>query len=210
MRALRLAAAVALWLAAVLLLGMWPRNAGWEPAGADGVEVRVGGTGVHADLVLPLVAVGIDLSGLMRDAGLAPSPWLAVGWGERDFYLHTPTWADADARRLLRAAAGSEKTLLQVTRLGGPDGTAVRLRPDEYRRLVAAVLADVRRPVERLPGYGADDAFVAASGRYWLGRTCNQWVADRLAGAGVRVGSWVPFAGMVRASVPQGTAPVGR
>ena len=203
MRWRRLALAVPLWLIAVLLLGLWPRNPGWRPD-PQGVAIAVGGTGVHADLVLPVRAAGVDLSGMLRDAGLPDAPWIAVGWGERDFYLHTPTWADASLGRTLRAGLGSEETLVQVSRLGGPDGVLLRLSPEQYRRLAAEVVASVKRPVERLPGYTADDVFLGSQGRYSGLLTCNQWVADRLAAAGVRVGSFVPLAWGLRQSLGDG------
>jgi uncharacterized protein (TIGR02117 family) len=75
----------------------------------------------------------------------------------------------------------------------------LRLRPDEYRRLWAAVRADFEldrhgRP-ERIdhPGYGPSDAFYRATGKASAFRTCNSWVADKLRLAGVKTSLWPPF-----------------
>ena len=54
----------------------------------------------------------------------------------------------------------------------------------------------------RYPGYGAQDVFYSARGRYSAGNTCNQWTSDTLAAAGVRTGWWTPFAGGVMKWVP--------
>ena len=75
----------------------------------------------------------------------------------------------------------------------------LRLRPEEYRRLWAAVRAgfvlDPRgRPVRiDHPGYGPADAFYEGAGKASAVSTCNQWTADTLRLAGVRASLWAPF-----------------
>ena len=76
----------------------------------------------------------------------------------------------------------------------------IRLRPEEYRRLWAAIRADLvldasGRP-KRInhPGYGPSDAFYRATGKASAFRTCNSWVAGRLLLAGVKTSLWPPFA----------------
>ena len=76
---------------------------------------------------------------------------------------------------------------------------AIRLRPEEYRRLWAAIRADFRldgrgRPVRvDAPGYGPSDAFYWATGKASAVRTCNSWAANRLRLAGVETSLWPPF-----------------
>jgi uncharacterized protein (TIGR02117 family) len=74
------------------------------------------------------------------------------------------------------------------------------LRPEEYRRLWAAVRADFElrnsgRPI-RIDhrGYGCCDAFYWGSGRFNALKTCNSWTADKLRIAGVKTSLWPPFA----------------
>jgi uncharacterized protein (TIGR02117 family) len=75
----------------------------------------------------------------------------------------------------------------------------IRLRPEEYRRLWAAIRSDFAlnrngRP-ERInhPGYGPADAFYRATGKESMFRTCNSWAAGRLRLAGVKTSLWPPF-----------------
>ena len=76
----------------------------------------------------------------------------------------------------------------------------IRLRPAEYRRLWAAVRADLeldrRGRAQRIdhPGYGPSDAFYRATGKASALRTCNSWAAGRLRLAGVKTSLWPPFA----------------
>ena len=75
----------------------------------------------------------------------------------------------------------------------------IRLRPEEYRRLWAAIRADLEldargRP-QRIdhPGYGPSDAFYRATGKANVIRTCNAVAARWLALAGVKASIWPPF-----------------
>lgn len=206
----RIAAALALlvlgYAAAGLAGGAVPRNVGWTPP-VMGVRVLVESNGVHTGLVLPKVAAGADLRDLLPGGDLADPRYaaldhVAIGWGERAFYLETPTWADVRPLTLLRAAVGSDRVVMHVEHVRvpatGEDVRAVMLRPDEYRRLVAFVresFAPVGGGGRRWhrTGYGANDAFYTATGRYSGWRTCNAWTGDALAAAGVRVGVWTPF-----------------
>jgi uncharacterized protein (TIGR02117 family) len=75
----------------------------------------------------------------------------------------------------------------------------IRLRPEEYRRLWAAIRADFELNADGLPiridhpGYGPSDAFYSASGKANAFRTCNAVVANWLRLAGVRTSLWPPF-----------------
>lgn len=193
---------VAGYAAAGLVGGAIPRHAGWTPPEA-GVRVLVESNGVHTGLVLPKVAAGVDLRELLPGGDLADPRYaafdhVAIGWGERAFYLETATWADVRPLTILRAATGSDRTVLHVEHVRMPapseDTRAVVLRPEEYHRLVAFVRASFApAPRWHRTGYGANDAFYAATGRYDAVRTCNAWTGDALAAAGVRVGAWTPF-----------------
>ncbi|MDV3458972.1 TIGR02117 family protein [Sphingomonas sp. HF-S4] len=171
-------------------------NRGWTPP-AQGVTIYVADNGIHTDLVLP----ARDFADLVRaehfaDPRQAAQPMRMFGWGDRDFYLNTPRWRDVNPIRVLGALAGAGKTVLHVTASpvpeAGPKLRALRLRPQEYARLVAYVRATFAGAPVR--GYGAHDAFYAARGGYSALGTCNEWSAGGLRAAGVRMGAWTPFA----------------
>ncbi|MFU8817129.1 MAG: TIGR02117 family protein, partial [Pseudomonadales bacterium] len=190
---------------AAIIGALVPRNAGWQEREA-GVLVWVRSNGVHAELVLPAQVQDIDWYQLLppedvRDPARAQG-WIGIGWGQRDFYLETPTWDDLTARTALRAPIGGS-ALMHVGHLSQPRPgrwhRPVRLAPHDYRKLANAVLADfVRDPEGRtMPlagaGYSRHDAFYEAHGHYHAFRTSNVWTGDMLAVAGVRIGVWTPF-----------------
>jgi len=181
--------------------GAIPANAGWRPP-AQGVTIYVESNGVHTDLVVPVAAAGIDWRGLVRPEDIADPLYagydhLAIGWGEARFYLETPTWADVRPGTVLRAAIGSDRTLVHVAHVPAPSiGRDVRpivLREAEYRRLAAFIRAGFAKKPKIFRGYDAYDAFYSGSGRYDILTTCNSWTGAALRAAGVRVGRWTPF-----------------
>lgn len=189
----------ALYLAVAAIAGRMPVNRDWrEPD--DGVTIFVQTNGVHTGVVVPANAAGVDWSSRIRP-GDAPAwsaqRWLAFGWGDRDFYLNTPTWAEFSLSRGLRAVTGRGTTLLHVDLLEdihpGETVRPLRITPEQYRRLAAFIDAAFADQREVIRGYGRDDVFYGARGHYSAFRTCNVWTNEALRAAGIRTALWSPF-----------------
>jgi len=208
----------ALYLSAALAGSLVPVNPGWtEPA--QGTLVYLADNGVHADIIMPVKANGLDWAPLIPKndfAAISPDMrWLAFGSGEQRVYLNTPTWWDITPRTIWSALTGG-KRVMHVEYVASPDYTAreIRLGPEEYRRLWAAIRADFAldgrgRPIRIAhPGYGPSDAFYRAVGKENMFHTCNSWVGRWLRLAGVQTSLWSPFVeGLVwrYRKVPQST-----
>ncbi|MFL6758473.1 MAG: TIGR02117 family protein [Sphingomonas sp.] len=204
-RALGLLLAVpALYLLAALIGSLVAVNRNWrEPA--DGTTVYLADNGVHVDIIMPLDAQGLDWARIIppRDfEAVDPNAgWIAFGAGERRVYLNTPTWWDLTPRTIWSALAGG-KRVMHVEYVPSPYYAVrqIRLRPEEYRRLWAAIRADLALGADGRPrhishrGYGRSDTFYEATGKASMFRTCNSWAAGRLRLAGVRTSLWPPFA----------------
>ena len=203
--AVALAAIPALYLLAALLGSLVPVNRGWrEPA--QGQTIYLVSNGVHTDLILPAAAQALDWRTLLPRTDVARpdlrARWIAFGMGERRVYLETPRWRDIRPVTLWAALAGGER-IMHVEWVADPawHARAIRLRPEEYRRLWAAIRSSFRLDEEpnmfiriNHPGYGFDDAFYRGVGRASAVNTCNVWAADMLRVAGVRTSLWSPFA----------------
>jgi hypothetical protein len=106
----------ALYLA-VAIASRIPVNDDWrEPDG--GITIFVQTNGVHTGVVVPANAAGVDRSNRVHPgdaSGWSAMPrWLAFGWGDRDFYLNRPTWAEFSFLRGLKAVTGQGSTLVHV------------------------------------------------------------------------------------------------
>ena len=206
----------ALYLAAALIGSLIPVNRSWtEPA--KGTTIYLADNGVHADIIMPVEAQGLDWSAFVSrsDMPSAQAQWIAFGSGEQRVYLNTPTWWDITPRTIWSALTGG-KRVMHVEYVANPAYAVrqIRLRPQEYRRLWAAIrtdfaLDDRGRP-QRIahPGYGPSDAFYHAVGKESALRTCNSSVANWLRLAGVKTSAWPAFVqGLVwrYRKVPQST-----
>jgi uncharacterized protein (TIGR02117 family) len=188
---------VGLLLVVVAAGALLPENIRWQEAD-EGVTIWVDGTAAHTELILPVAAAGHDWRTRIDHRhfpdGGHPHAYLSFSWGERSFFLTTPSWSDFRLSAGLNALLRGHSTLIHVYRIDWqPSGGALRLSEEQYRRLVAHLEAQFAEQEEVLAGYGPNDAFFAARGRYSPWRTCNQWTRDALAVAGIRVGRWTPF-----------------
>ena len=84
---------------AVLLYGLVAAAAMFIPVNRsfdqtpEGVEIFLSSNGIHADIAVPAANAVKD----WRAEGIVTrgdTSYVAFGWGERDFYLKVPTWAD--------------------------------------------------------------------------------------------------------------------
>jgi uncharacterized protein (TIGR02117 family) len=201
-----------LYVFAALIGGLIPANAGWQEP-RDGVVVFVRTNGVHTWIMVPTVNAQMDWRPLapaahIRDPRYAGN-YLALGYGNREFYLNTPRWADLRPRTALAAAFGSGRSLMHVEHEWYPrvteDQQRLVLTADQYRRLAGHVMrsfeldaAGRTRPLLGR-GYGPADVFYEARGPYNAFLTCNEWTGAALRAAGVRTGIWTPFSQSIMA-----------
>ncbi|HEY4373150.1 MAG TPA: TIGR02117 family protein [Burkholderiales bacterium] len=161
------------------------------------------------DFAAPVKPLNVPLA---LDPGIPPdrnpaAAYVAIGWGDRGFYFDTPTWADLTAATALKALSGAGPSVLHVEYVPVPastPGLAPNLRrlvltPAAYARLAAHVKAafanDAHGAHVAYPGrgYTPHDTFYAARGHFSPILTCNEWVREALAAAGVRVPAWAPL-----------------
>ena len=193
----------AAYLLAALIGSLIPVNSAWKET-KSGTTVYLADNGIHADILMPVKAQGLNWAPLLPRSDFAAadpnSRWIAFGSGEERVYLNTPTWWDLTPRTIWSALTGGRR-VMHVEYVSDP-GYAVReirLRPEEYRRLWAAIRADFALDEHGRPkhlahtGYGCCDAFYRADGKESAFRTCNMWVARWLRLAGVRTSLWPPF-----------------
>ncbi len=189
------------------LVGGLLGEGGHAKSGPPAVDIYVRTNGVHADLVLPMTALDIDwrqrLPVLESDPNLN---YLAFGWGDREFYLTTPTWADLRATTAVKALTGFDSSVMHVEAAPPPSPLAsrhpiaeLRVSEQQYRLLVefveASLLRDANGSAIEISGahYGPHDAFFEARGHYSAIQTCNEWTRQALHHADLRTPVWAPF-----------------
>lgn len=215
--------AVALLIAG-FFLAAWagssiPRNGGWSET-ETGIPIMVESNGVHTGIVMPIATPVKDWRETFPStaepmkSGMRPTH-ISVGWGDREVYRTVATWGDLKPATALRIATRGGPAVMRVATYYRPsEDTNHRwliLREQEYARLVARIeagLPTIANPEDRisLTSFDPRARIYDSTGRYTPFYTCNQWVADALAAAGVEMGQWTPLAGGVMKWIPQGEA----
>ncbi|HEX6958836.1 MAG TPA: TIGR02117 family protein [Ferrovibrio sp.] len=202
----------ALYGLAALILGSLPAPHRDPLPGKDTVPVYLLSNGWHVWLALP-VKEGEGEQATDWTEWLPPTDfaadvsgrdYIAFGWGDRAFYLHTRRPADFRPDLALFALLGRGPAAMHVMRLPEPDPTDGDVRridadPLQYHALVSYIrrgfaLGPDGRP-QQITGaaYSGTDAFYQAVGRYSPLRTCNEWIGAALRSAALRAGLWTPF-----------------
>jgi uncharacterized protein (TIGR02117 family) len=153
--------------------------------------VYLAGHGWHAGLIIARADIP-DLA-WPEHRDFPESRWLEIGWGDRTFYRSPePTLALA-----LKAAFASEGSVLHVAGFDPlpadyfprSEVVSIELSPRGLEALARFIHASYARdaagrPVALGPGLYPLSGFYAATGRYHLLNTCNNWTAAALRAAG--------------------------
>jgi uncharacterized protein (TIGR02117 family) len=133
--------------------------------------------------------------------------WLAIGWGDKNFYMNTPTWADLTLSTAVAAATGlgtagihasyyfNVPTDRPIIRLQLTRNQYVRLCDYVSRSLVADENGERIMLQPLLAGVNFEfDRYYDAHGRYSMIHTCNTWINNGLKASGQRACLWTGFA----------------
>lgn len=176
-----------------------------EQAGTD-IYVRT--NGVHTDIVLPIKTIVRDWSNIIPASDLHNTngqfSYMSFGWGDKGFYLDTPTWADLKASTALIAATGLGSTAMHIEAVPQPQASdSIRhLRIDDatLKSIVADIdrsfKLDAKNQVEHInttANYNEHDAFYEAKGRYSIFTTCNEWTRTTLSNAKIKTAVFSPM-----------------
>ena len=208
------AGAVVLFLISAFVLSSFPAKSGFAqvPQAEEQVEIFVTSNGVHTDIVVPVATPYIDWREKvpLHHFANADSSYthLSFGWGDREFYMKTPSWGDLTPGVALRAALWPTPTAMHVEYIASRLTSTKRQQPvllstEQYRQLVLYIDASFQKENGSYrhitgSGYTEQDTFYEAHGKFYILRNCNNWVNQGLKAAGVEAALWgpLPFAVM--------------
>ncbi|KYP14465.1 TIGR02117 family protein [Flavihumibacter sp. CACIAM 22H1] len=172
------------------------------------VTIYILTNGVHTDIVVPAKNEQINWTETVRynhtTGNDSSASWLAMGWGDKGFYLQTPTWAELKPSVAFRAAFGLGSSAIHTTYYKQLKESEIcrkiRISKQQYQRLVnyikASFQTDSGGQVQHIittANYGTTDAFYEAKGSYSLFKTCNTWANNVLKAAGQKACYWTAF-----------------
>lgn len=154
--------------------------------------------GVHLDIVLEVNQLDGDFWKQLN--AQSTTKYIAFGWGDKGFYLNTPTWNELKASTVVNALLLKSESAMHVTNYHYKSKKFVALP------LCASQLETLKQHIETSflkntdgkivevgQGYGSNDNFYEAIGSYNAIKTCNEWVNIGLKKSAVKTSIWSPF-----------------
>jgi len=172
------------------------------------VSIYILTNGVHTDLVLPIKNEQIDWSREIKFENTTSKDtlfqYIALGWGDKGFYLETPTWADLKFSTAFKAAFALSSSAIHATfyrnMVEDRDCVKINISKDQYSKLINYIknsfylnpsghLVNIKSSAN----YGTSDTFYEAIGSYSLFYTCNTWANNGLKSCDQVACFWTPF-----------------
>jgi uncharacterized protein (TIGR02117 family) len=155
--------------------------------------------GVHMDLIFHKDLLDEHFLGQLES--VEGADYIAIGWGDKGFYLYTPSWAELKISTAIAAGFLPSKTLMHLTHYKylNPNWKSIELCDEQLEAMKKFVYAsfknDKNDKIQILAGtgYRDNDFFYKAKGNYSCLYTCNIWVNQALKKASVQTAIWSPF-----------------
>lgn len=172
------------------------------------IEIFILTNGVHTDIVLPINNKLIDWSKKIKFENTikkdSTAKYVALGWGDKGFYLETPEWSDLKASVAFKAATGLGSSAIHATFYKNLKQSEtcrkILISENQYLRLVKYIdrsfIKDAQQNyinIKTSANYGKNDAFYEASGSYSIFHTCNTWANNSLKSCGQKCCFWTPL-----------------
>lgn len=171
------------------------------------VDIFILSNGLHADIVVPIINDQIDWSEfvkfghtLSRDTTYK---FVAFGWGDKEFYLNTPTWSDLRFAVAFQALFLAGRSAIHATffhrMVEGENCFKISLSERSYHKLINFIKKEFQLDQEGnlIPiinfHYETNDSFYEGTGTFTLFKTCNTWVNDALKYSDQKACLWTPF-----------------
>jgi uncharacterized protein (TIGR02117 family) len=179
-----------------------------EKNAKDEVTIYIQTNGVHTDIVVPVRNDQKDWSKGIKFENTTSKDttyqYLGMGWGDKGFYLETPTWAELKVSVALKAATGLSTTAIHATYFATITENStckkIRISKAQYARLIDYIDHSFQKDANGQPihikttaNYGQNDAFYEANGSYSMLHTCNTWANNGLKTCGQKCCFWTPF-----------------
>jgi uncharacterized protein (TIGR02117 family) len=179
-----------------------------EPTASNDVAIYIKTNGVHTDVVVPVKNNMYDWSKEIKYTNTTRTDttmrYLAMGWGDKGFYLETPTWADLTAKVAFKAAFALGATAIHTTFYSTMQENEtckkININAAQYQRLINYINNSLQKDanghlihIKTTANYSNYDAFYEAKGSYSMLHTCNTWANNALKNCGQKACLWTPF-----------------
>jgi len=125
--------------------------------------------------------------------------YISFGWGDKETYIHTPSWSDLKITTALQALFINTPSLMHINyyyniNVNDKNIKKIRVTKSQYRHIEDSILKSFgSKPILVHKGYWRNDLFYYSPYRYNLIHTCNTWSGDILRESNITMSYWTPF-----------------
>lgn len=161
--------------------------------------------GAHTDICLPVDSIWHSF---LSNEYINNANFVSFGWGDKGFYLDTPTWGDLKLSTALKAICIPSETAMHVTYwknapVEKPNSIIkLQLNKIDLSALRDHIISSFKSKngkafiIKNADSYsGRPNEFYEATGKYHAIRTCNEWTRQAIETANQPVPTWTPLAG---------------
>ena len=162
-------------------------------------SIFISTNGVHLDIIISKE----DLKGeIEQELEIGEHvKYVSFGWGDKGFYLETPTWNDLKLSTATKAMFFKSETAMHITNYqrSYDDWVNILICEEQLELLKSYIINSFERNGEgriieiKDSGYTSYDKFYEAKGSYSCIQTCNSWVNKGLKEAKIETSIWSPF-----------------
>jgi len=179
-----------------------------SPSNPKEVAIYIMTNGVHTDIIVPAVSAEMNWTKEISYQNTLEADstyqYLAMGWGDKKFYLETPEFSDLKLSNGIRAISGLSTSAMHTTYYKNIREDAsckkIIISKGQYRQLIDYILNSFKKDetghlinVKSNIHYDIGDAFYEAKGSYSIFKTCNTWANAALKACGQKSCLWTIF-----------------
>jgi len=162
-------------------------------------KIFISTNGIHLDIIIAKKDLPIKIQ---QELELHSNVnYASFGWGDKGFYLETPTWDDLKFSTAIKALFLNSETAVHLTKYNKKysNWQSILICEEQLTNLINYINSSFSRDSEGQiveisnSGYTSFDTFYEANGSYNCLKTCNNWVNSGLKKAAIKTSIWSPF-----------------
>lgn len=155
--------------------------------------------GVHLNIIIPKNQLSSKLLDGLRY--FKDDNYFSFGWGDKKFYLNTPTWGDLTFNNAFRALFLKSPTLIHLARYStiNVDWVEIKVSQNQLNKINQYIYKTFyfnpqnKKILLNNKGYSFNDDFYEALGSYSCFKTSNSWVNTGLKKSDIKACLWTPY-----------------
>lgn len=162
-------------------------------------SIFISSNGIHLDIIVPVKNLKKNLVDNLQVHD--STKYISFGWGDKEFYINTPTWSDLNFSTAFKALFLKSETAMHISfyRTAYVQWEKIDLCKIQLENLNSFIESTFKKNKDKkfikigVPGYSKNDYFFEAHGSFSFYRTCNVWVNEALKKANIKTSIWSPF-----------------